>query len=211
MNAIEAHAAWAASYDSEPNPLLALEYRTAGPLLPDVRGRLSADVACGTGRWAKELKARGARTVAVDRCREMLVRAPAPAVIADAAKLPLGDACVDLAICAFAFSYTGPCLDELARITRPGGTVVVSDMHAMAVDSGWKRSFRVNDRVIAIPSIRYRVEGLRVPGLRLEEMVEACFGDPEFDLFARAGRRELFDAVRKIPAVFVAKWIRHAS
>src|SRR5687767_5838040 len=117
MNAVEAHALWAAEYDETPNPLLALEKRIVLSLLPELSGRVAADVACGTGRWAREFCFRGARVVAADRCREMAARTTTPVVIADACRLPLPDSFADLSICAFGYSYTGPCLRELARIT----------------------------------------------------------------------------------------------
>ncbi len=42
---------WAEVYDTQPNPLLSLEQRVLGPMLPDVRGLDVLDAGCGTGRW----------------------------------------------------------------------------------------------------------------------------------------------------------------
>jgi malonyl-CoA O-methyltransferase len=211
MNALAAHALWAATYDETPNPLLALEQRITLPMLPDVSGRVVADIGCGTGRWTRELGSRGARTIAVDRCSAMLVRAPGPAVVADAAQLPFPDESVHVTVCAFALSYTRPCLNELARITRPGGTVIVSDMHPAAAECGWTRTFRAGGERISIAATPYSLDSLRSSSLRLEQLTEAPFGPPEFELFLRAGRPELFDKVRGVKAVFAAKWVRHGD
>src|SRR4051794_25865318 len=121
LPALEAHRLWAATYDTAPNPLLALEARLLRPMLPPVRDRSVIDVASGTGRWARHLAAEGANVVAVDLCPEMLDHAPRPAVLADAVKLPVRSGVADLVICAFGFSYMAPSLPELARITRIGG------------------------------------------------------------------------------------------
>ena len=204
---LDAHRLWAATYDTTPNPLLALEARLLAPMLPVVEGRTVIDVASGTGRWARHLAAAGARVIAVDLCPEMLHRAPRPAVIADALKLPFGSAAADLVLCAFALGYMAHCLPELRRITRPGGTVIASDMHPDAIHRGWSRSFTSDSKVIHIRQRPYTLEELNAPGLRLVDFAESPFGAPEQPLFAEAGRIDLFDDACRTRAVFVAKWI----
>ena len=212
LEPIAAHRLWAPTYDAGTNPLLALEERALTRVLPPVAGACAADVACGTGRWARFLAAAGARVLSIDLCHEMLRRAPKPAILADARRLPLPDASVDLAICAFALSYVGTSLSELARITRPGGTVLVSDMHPAAVERGWTRSFRTSEgEVVAIEHRPYQFESLSEPRLILSALEEAYFGESERNIFERAGRPGLFDSVKGIPAVFAARWIRYAD
>ena len=46
------------------------------------------------------------------------------------------------------------------------------------------------------------------PDLRLEESVDAVFDLPERELFVRAGRVELFEAARAVPAVLLTRWTR---
>lgn len=208
LGPIEAHRLWAATYDSSPNPLLAVERRTLAACLPRLEARLVADVACGTGYWARYALAQGARVVALDRCVEMLEHAPGPRVLSDAGRLPLRDGAVDIVICSLALSYMPPCLDELARITRRGGSVFASDMHPQAVEHGWTRSFRNGSEAVEIESRRYALAGLRAPGLRLESLVEEPFGEAERQLFLRSGKGHIFEDARLGPAIFVAHWIR---
>ena len=54
---------WAPSYDTQPNPLLALEQRVLLPRLGDVRGLDVLDAGCGTGRWLGQLAGRSPRSL----------------------------------------------------------------------------------------------------------------------------------------------------
>ena len=208
MEPIAAHRLWAATYDETPNPLLALEERVLAPLLPPLCGSLALDIGCGCGRWARRFSDGGAQVVAIDLCREMLLRAPGLRVLADGCLLPLPEGVADLTLCAFALSYMDPCLRELARVTRPGGTVIVSDMHPAAAERGWTRSFRAGEEVIAIETRRYTLDSLHAPGLALAEIIEAPLSEPERPLFESAGKLAQFDKACGGPAIYVAKFIR---
>ena len=208
MEPIAAHRLWAATYDHTPNPLLSLEERVLEPMLPPLSGSLAVDIACGNGRWARRLSAKGARMIAIDLCSEMLVRAPGLRVRADAKALPIPERAADLTICAFGLSYMEPCLHELARITRPGGIVIVSDMHPAAADRGWTRSFRTGEEVIAIKTRRYTLDSLHGPGLVRSALIESPLGEPERPLFESGGKLAQFDNACRGPAIYVAKWIR---
>ena len=202
----EAYRLLAAQYDSTPNALIALEQRMLGPLLPDVRGKTVADIAAGTGRWSRYCAARGGRSIAVDSCLEMLREAPAPAVQADATQLPLPDACADLTICAFALGYAPRAFGELARITRRGGWLAVSDVHPDALRRGWTRSFQLAGETIHVAHQPYEIEDLRAPGLELMKLLEPRLGASERKIFEAAGRPELFAEAARLPAIFIALW-----
>lgn len=172
------------------------------------RGRAVVDVAAGTGRWALHCAKQGARAIAVDFCFEMLRGAPKPAVQADARRLPFADASADIVICSFALGYAPECFTELARITRPGGMLLVSDVHPEAVARGWRRSFRHRGDVIQVVDQAYELADLHAPGLQLSSIIEPRFGLPERDVFERAGRLDLFDEACLDPAIFVARFLR---
>jgi SAM-dependent methyltransferase len=102
------------------------------------RGGVVADVGCGTGRALAALRdavgPRGA-VLAFDLTLEMLAeargaggRARAALVAADARRLPLGGATVDAVFTAGLINHlpdAGTGLAELARISRPGGRLVL--------------------------------------------------------------------------------------
>lgn len=103
--------------------------RAAGPL----QGRLVVDVGCGTGRFTQALQQQGACTIGVDLDPDMLIvaaeRTAGPWLVADAARLPLLDHAVDLAVAVTVLEFVADparVLAELARVTRPGGRLVVA-------------------------------------------------------------------------------------
>ncbi len=98
------------------------------------------DCATGTGDLAlafKRVVGSTGRVIGTDFCSEMLAVAPRKAIkagldvrfeIADATALPYSDASFD--ICSIAFGIRNvddplKCLRELARVTKPGGRVVI--------------------------------------------------------------------------------------
>ncbi len=204
----EAYKLLARNYDSAPNPMLALQERVMIPLLPELPGATVIDVAAGTGRWAVYCKARGALTIAADFCFEMLAHAPRPAVLADANRLPFSNGAADLTICAFALGYAPACISELARITRRGGVVLVSDVHPDAIRRGWTRTFRHGGDVIEVAHQRYELEDLGVPGLKLDCLIEPKFGERERTVFAEAGKLAMFEDAARHAAIFVTRWTK---
>jgi ubiquinone/menaquinone biosynthesis C-methylase UbiE len=94
------------------------------------------DVGCGTGRFTQALQQQGARTVGVDLDPDMLAvaaqRAAGPWLVADAARLPLRDHAVDVAVAVTLLEFVADpaqVLAELARVTRPGGRLVVAALN----------------------------------------------------------------------------------
>lgn len=134
---------WSATYDG-PNPAFDLD----GPILAKIFDALpvgdALDAACGTGRLGDLLAARGHRVIGVDSSPEMLAiaRAKVPAGdfrSGDLYRLPVDDAAIDLVTCALALTHVtdlGPVLAEFARVLRPGGRLVISDMHPERVLRG---------------------------------------------------------------------------
>jgi demethylmenaquinone methyltransferase / 2-methoxy-6-polyprenyl-1,4-benzoquinol methylase len=98
-------------------------------------GEVAVDVACGTGALAAELAelAGGARVVGLDFSWEMVRRAGAGQVrfgVADALRLPLADASVDVVTIAFGLRNLpepGRGLLEFRRVLRAGGRLVVCE------------------------------------------------------------------------------------
>jgi demethylmenaquinone methyltransferase/2-methoxy-6-polyprenyl-1,4-benzoquinol methylase len=94
------------------------------------------DVASGTGDLALEIQdgCPACEVVATDFCAEMLVHAAsrgvATTVVADALKLPFGDASFDVVTVAFGLRNMADypaALREMQRVLRPGGHLLILD------------------------------------------------------------------------------------
>jgi malonyl-CoA O-methyltransferase len=144
---------WAAIYDVDDNPLVALEEPWVERLLGDVRGLAVIDVGCGTGRHALRLAAAGAIVHALDFSEGMLERArskPGTSRIVfqahDLAKpLPFPNESFDRVVCGLVIDHI-PNLDglfrEMHRVCRPAGFVVVSVMHPAMMLRGVQARFK---------------------------------------------------------------------
>jgi SAM-dependent methyltransferase len=96
------------------------------------------DFGCGTGRLARHLAPRARRVLGADLTSAMLRRAARESAAAnldyvrfDGRRLPLPDACLDLAVSAYVLQYAvrepsayAALLGELARVLAPGGLLV---------------------------------------------------------------------------------------
>jgi len=214
VSAVEAYALWATTWDATPSPIVALEHRVLLPWIQRFHPRRAIDVGCGTGRWASPLSAIG-----IDISPAMLaIAAQKPnlrgkLVAADATALPIHTASADLVLCTLTLGHVRnppAALHELSRILEPGGSLILTDFHPAAAASGWRRTFRSDGRVYEIENHPYTLEELRAgdAGLVLREWADATIGEPERDLFDRAGRPELFEAASRTPAVLLTQWSR---
>ena len=101
------------------------------------RGAALLDLCSGTADLALAFAERGVRVVATDFCDAMLARGRQKAdtrgqlvdfALADAQRLPFGDASFDAVSVAFGLRNVdclGVALDEIYRVLRPGGVAVV--------------------------------------------------------------------------------------
>ncbi len=105
-------------------------------LLPSP-GRQTLDIGCGEGRLARDLKELGHRVVGIDSSPSMVDAArefdPSMEVrLADAAALPLDDACADLAVAFMSLQDIDDmpaAVREAARVLEPGGRFCLAIVH----------------------------------------------------------------------------------
>ena len=146
------YALWSQTYDT-PLRLFPVEEPAVHSLLLPLRPCRVLDAACGTGRHAEWLAARGHDLIGVDVSPAMLARARAKIPggrfeQGDLSALPQPDASVDAVLCTLALVHLAdlrPALAEFARVVRPGGRVVISDVHPFLVALGWQAQFRTAD------------------------------------------------------------------
>ncbi|MGH3873773.1 MAG: class I SAM-dependent methyltransferase [Pseudonocardiaceae bacterium] len=141
IDAATGYAAWAATYDSKPNFILAAEEPVVESLLARIPPGPALDAACGTGRHSATLAQHGHDVIGVDQSPEMLELAAAKVPqaqfrVGNVTELPVPNASIDLVLCALALSHLhdlAPAIAEFRRVLRPGGRLIVTDVHPIMV------------------------------------------------------------------------------
>jgi SAM-dependent methyltransferase len=192
------YARWSGSYDSAPNPLIRVEEPIVRAMIDRAPAAVALDAACGTGRHTAYLRGRAQRVIGIDGSPDMLdkarVRVPdADLRLGDLAALSLEDGSVDLAVCALALTHVRDLsrpIAELGRVVRPGGRVIVSDLHPLMVLLGGTGFFIGSDgaagnvQTFHHPHSRY-LAAFRAAGLEVLDCVEPAI--EEEDLGALSG------------------------
>ena len=189
----EAYALWARSYPAHAhNPVMEAEERAMLGLMPaTLQGQVALDAGCGSGRYMLHALRRGAaRVIGVDPSPQMIERAGAeltafqPVAKVDLvqgslAALPVPDARANLTICALVVGHLDDLeqsLAELHRVTRPGGTLLCSDVHPIGHALGWRRDFKSGDRHYAVRHTQHLYSDWHAAcaalGLRIEQVLE---------------------------------------
>jgi len=166
----EGYDRWSACYDTEDNPLIALEEPKVSELLGPVSGLRILDLGCGTGRHALRLAAAGANVTAIDFSEGMLARArdragtlPIDFHTHDLTQpLPFADAAFDRIISGLVLDHIPnlkPLFAEMRRVCRPTGFAVISVMHPAMMLRGVEARFtdRTTGREIRPASTRHQV------------------------------------------------------
>jgi ubiquinone/menaquinone biosynthesis C-methylase UbiE len=149
---------WAETYDTMANPLLSGEEPAVMQLVSRLPAGIAIDAACGAGRQSSLLSQLGHNVLGIDQSEAMLAKAR-EAVSAAAFRvgglnaLPAEDESADLVLCCLALTHCHdlrPPINELARVVRTGGHVILSDIHPLAVATGGHAFFRRADGSAAV-------------------------------------------------------------
>lgn len=207
---------WSETYD-RPLRLFSLE---EPPMLRRI-DRLSngtvLDAACGSGRYSAHLVERGHDVIGVDRSEAMLdlARGKLPQATfrrGDLTDLPVDDGAVDASVCALALVHVedlDAAMSELARVLRPGGRLIISDVHPFLVSLGWQAQFPTGDDGRGFMRLhRHHLSEYVAAALRCGLVVRGCEEPLLTEAGARTAAAELIpDANRQafvgLPAVVV--------
>lgn len=197
---------WAAVYDSDGNPLQAMEGPRVRELAGDVAGLRVLDMGCGTGRHALWLAEAGARVKAVDFSEGMLDQARQKPG-ADAVEwivhdlhtpLPFAAGTFDLVVSGLVLEHIRDLrffFSEARRVLCEGGRVVVSSMHPAMMLRGAQARFTdpESGEVVQPGSLPHQISDFVMAGLdaglRLDHLGEY---QPDAALAARFPRAERY-------------------
>lgn len=192
VETVDGYRTWATTYDEPGNTLIEAEEPVVREILDKFSPGMALDAACGTGRHADYLMQHGHRVIGVDSSPDMLAQArnrlPAAEFrIGDLHRLPVGDDEIDVVVCGLALSHIAdiePVIGEFARVLRPGGNLVISDIHHEQIFRGTNRPLINADGGRArLPGYRHRTVdylGAALPlGLEVRGYREDCRFEPD--------------------------------
>jgi len=169
----EAYDIWARSYDSQPdNLMLVLDEQVFTELLGMVKitGSSIVDVGCGTGRhWKKILDQAPQQLTGFDVSENMLtiLQQKFPQAVTHVTHndslQPLADNSCDLLISTLTIAHienAAAALKEWSRVLKPGGSVIITDYHPTALGKGAKRTFKHDDKLVAIKNYVYPISNI---------------------------------------------------
>jgi cytosine/adenosine deaminase-related metal-dependent hydrolase/SAM-dependent methyltransferase len=215
---VEGYRLWANTYDDEPNPMLSLEQRILGPLLPPLVGMDVVDLGCGTGRWLKVLQGAGAHSLlGLDSSPEMLVLAQsklagvANLVCADCGSVSLEANSADVILANFVLSYVedvAGLVEAATRALRPGGSLFITDIHPdTATALNWRRGVPREEGFQEIRTHRRTIQEItsvcEKMNLNVALVLEPPFGDEERLIFQKNGKQQYFEQIKDFPATYI--------
>jgi SAM-dependent methyltransferase len=193
FSSVVAYAQQAEGYDAGAGGgLFAMDEPVVTRFLEGAEPGVALDAACGTGRFSELLAKNGHRVIGVDSSPDMLAHARRRVPDGDFRtgeldRLPLPDDSVDVAVCALALVHVAslePVMAEFARVLRPGGDLVISDVHHELVTRGSvikARGPAGEPGIVA--TYRHQLGDYLRPALSLGLQVKGC----EEPAIARAG------------------------
>ncbi len=189
------YARWSPTYDTEKNPLIAVEQPVSERLLDGLVAGHALDAGAGTGRHSLRLARLGSHVTAIDSCPEMLAVTQARAheeglpvdcrVAALDDPLPFDAGAFALVVCALALTHVRemePVVREFHRVSAAGGHLLITDFHPDHVAAGWRTEFRDETGVdFQLPNMNHTVTtylaAVQRAGFRVLEVVHVPVRD----------------------------------
>lgn len=179
---VDGYRRWSVSYDG-PNGLYPPEEPFVHGIVDALPVGTAIDAACGTGRQGAYLAERGHQVIGVDSSAEMLdiakQKAPnADWLLGDLDRLPVPDDHADLVVCSLALAHIPSLTEafaEFARVLRPGGHLITTDIHPESILVGSVPHVRTEAGAPElIATYRHRLSDYLAAALPHDFQVKAC-------------------------------------
>jgi len=210
---------WSADYDQQTgNLVLALDEAVFSDLIKfiDLRGARIVDVGCGTGRhWKTLLDKNPLQITGYDVSEGMLSRLQAKFPGANTHHLSghslreTRTNSTDLVISTLVLAHMDhldDVLREWSRILKPGGEILLTDYHPVALAKGSNRTFRHGNKLMAVRNFIHPVASIRELAAQLE-MREMHFTERSIDestksYYAKKNALHVFEQFKGVPIVY---------
>lgn len=158
---------WSETYDSTPNPVVAMDSRHTVDLLAAHNGEMILDAGCGTGRNLGQLLEAGSYPIGIDFSLGMVNVATRrwPNVSVAVANLdhplPFMPASFDAVLCALIgehLSNLSLTLREFFVVLKPGARLLFSVYHPQMAAAGIEANFRLEDIEYRLGAFHYTVQ-----------------------------------------------------
>jgi ubiquinone/menaquinone biosynthesis C-methylase UbiE len=210
---------WAADYDSQPdNLMLALDEEIFTALLADiaVAGTVVVDVGCGTGRhWKKILSHHPKKITGFDVSENMLAmlqqKFPGSEtyIIKNNLLQPLQNNSCQLLISTLTIAHienAPAALLEWTRVLAPGGSIIITDYHPAALAKGAQRSFKHNNKTLAIKNYVHPVDTIIAVAKQLNlqdcRLIEKNIDDSMRQYYEKQNALHVFEKWKGTPVIY---------
>lgn len=209
---------WALSYDAQPgNLLLHLEAELFGKMMQklSVTDKVMVDIGCGTGRhWPLLLNKKPASLTGFDLSEGMLsiliAKYPgAFTVKLDDEHLALPDASCDILLSTLALAHmpdVTTVFSEWTRVLRPGGEILLTDFHPLALQRGSERTFLHEGKKVSVKNHIHPLQQIRslaaACGLHELNFSESCIDASVKNWYEKQGALAVYERSRDTPVVY---------
>lgn len=210
---------WSEKYDHQPdNLMLALDEEIFSGLMErlNLQDKIIADIGCGTGRhWEKVFEPHPKKLIGFDVSEGMLKilqqkfpRAETHHLISDELDNLENEYC-DILFSTLTIAHiknAKKALQEWNRILKPGGEIIITDYHPAALAKGGNRTFRYENKTIAVKNYVHSIETIKeiAAGLLLKVLclTERSIDEQVKSFYEKQNALPVFEAWKGTPIIY---------
>jgi ubiquinone/menaquinone biosynthesis C-methylase UbiE len=214
----KAYNLWAAAYDAQPdNLMLVLDEQLFTGLLNEtvLKDKTVVDIGCGTGRHWKEILSRSPLSlIGYDVSAEMLrilqqkfPQQKAIRLVNNEVGEP-SNSC-DIVISTLALAHIPnpeAAMQEWVRILKPGGEIIITDYHPEALTKGGNRTFRYNNKLVAVKNYVHTLTRVLAIAKQLEltvlRTVERKIGEEVKVFYEKQNALSVYEKFKGVPIIY---------